>query len=193
MMNIFEANNEKHVLILKEELARAKRIMLEYNEANIWDDNIGPMDDKDRAAALLSVDDDLGPDLADEYMNTPWLEIPDAITNRIDLRPWMKDSETKSIPATMHTRSLIRGINSRVKEDTNAAKFVKAYLGKTLANRVEELDAASVSDLMSKLHSFQASLSNFVAPSEKEMKASNLRMKNIIDQDRIDNPGFSRD
>lgn len=192
-MNIFEANNEKHVLILKEELARAKRIMLEYNEANIWDDNIGPMDDKDRAAALLSVDDDLGPDLADEYMNTPWLEIPDAITNRIDLRPWMKDSETKSIPATMHTRSLIRGINSRVKEDTNAAKFVKAYLGKTLANRVEELDAASVSDLMSKLHSFQASLSNFVAPSEKEMKASNLRMKNIIDQDRIDNPGFSRD
>ncbi len=192
-MNIFDANNKKHLHILKEELARAKRIMLEYNEANIWDDNIGPMDDKDRAAALLSVDDDLGPDLADEYMNTPWLEIPDAITNRIDLRPWMKDSETKSIPATMHTRSLIRGINSRVKEDTNAAKFVKAYLGKTLANRVEELDAASVSDLMSKLHSFQASLSNFVAPSEKEMKASNLRMKNIIDQDRIDNPGFSRD
>jgi len=192
-MNIFDLNNKKHLHILKEELQRAKRIMLEYNEANIWDDNIGPMDDKDRAAALLSVDDDLGPDLADEYMNTPWLEIPDAITNRIDLRPWMKDSETKSIPATMHTRSLIRGINSRVKEDTNAAKFVKAYLGKTLANRVEELDSAAVSDLMSKLHSFQASLSNFVAPSEKEMKASNLRMKNIIDQDRIDNPGFSRD
>jgi hypothetical protein len=192
-MNIFDTNNKKHIEILREELKRAKRIMLEYNEANIWDDNIGPMDDKDRAAALLSVDDDLGPDLADEYMNTPWLEIPDAITNRIDLRPWMKDSETKSIPATMHTRSLIRGINSRVKEDTNAAKFVKAYLGKTLANRVEELDSASVSDLMSKLHSFQASLSNFVAPSEEEMEASNLRMKNIIDQDRIDNPGFSRD
>jgi hypothetical protein len=192
-MNIFDTNNKKHIEILREELKRAKRIMLEYNEANIWDDNIGPMDDKDRAAALLSVDDDLGPDLADEYMNTPWLEIPDAITNRIDLRPWMKDSETKSIPATMHTRSLIRGINSRVKEDTNAAKFVKAYLGKTLANRVEELDSAAVSDLMSKLHSFQASLSNFVAPSEEEMKASNLRMKNIIDQDRIDNPGFSRD
>jgi hypothetical protein len=192
-MNIFDTNNKKHIEILREELKRAKRIMLEYNEANIWDDNIGPMDDKDRAAALLSVDDDLGPDLADEYMNTPWLEIPDAITNRIDLRPWMKDSETKSIPATMHTRSLIRGINSRVKEDTNAAKFVKAYLGKTLANRVEELDSAAVSDLMSKLHSFQASLSNFVAPSEEEMEASNLRMKNIIDQDRIDNPGFSRD
>ena len=192
-MNIFDTNNKKHVEILREELHRAKRIIREYNEANIWDDNIGPMDDKDRAAALLSVDDDLGPDLADEYMNTPWLEIPDAITNRIDLRPWMKDSETKSIPATMHTRSLIRGINSRVKEDTNAAKFVKAYLGKTLANRVEELDSAAVSDLMSKLHSFQASLSNFVAPSEEEMEASNLRMKNIIDQDRIDNPGFSRD
>ena len=192
-MNIFDTNNKKHIEILREELKRAKRIMLEYNEANIWDDNIGPMDDKDRAAALLSVDDDLGPDLADEYMNPPWLEIPDAITNRIDLRPWMKDSETKSIPATLHTRSLIRGINSRVKEDTNAAKFVKAYLGKTLANRVEELDSAAVSDLMSKLHSFQASLSNFVAPSEEEMEASNLRMKNIIDQDRIDNPGFSRD
>lgn len=190
-MNIFDTNNKKHIDILKEELARAKHIMFEYNEADTWDDNLGNMDDKDRARALISVDAELGQDLAREYMNTPWLEIPDAITNRIDLRPWMdKKSDRQS---TMHFRSLIRGINSRVKEDSNAAKFVKAYLGKTLANRIEELTSDQVKDLMSKLHDFQASLSNFVAPSQADIDQSRNNTANWIDQDRIDNPGFSRD
>lgn len=190
-MNIFNPNNKKHVRILQEELARAKRIMLEYNEADTWDDNLGHMDDKDRAQALLSVDDDLGPDLADEYMNTPWLEIPDAITNRIDLRPWMsKKSDRQS---SMHIRSLIRGIKNRVKEDSNAAKFVKAYLGKTLANRIEELSGDDIKDLMTKLHDFQASLSDFVAPTPEEQEQSRNATATWMDQDRIDNPGFSRD
>ena len=66
-MNIFEFDNVKHLQILKEELLRAKRLMLEYNEEATWDDNNGLMNDRDRAQALLDVDDDLGPDLADEY------------------------------------------------------------------------------------------------------------------------------
>ncbi len=190
-MDIFDANNKKHVQILREELRRAKHIMFEYNEADTWDDNLGHMDDKDRAQALLSVDDDLGPDLADEYMNTPWLEIPDAITNRIDLRPWMsKKSDRQS---SMHIRSLIRGIKNRVKEDSNAAKFVKAYLGKTLANRIEELSGDDIKDLMTKLHDFQASLSDFVAPTPEEQEQSRNAAATWMDQDRIDNPGFSRD
>ena len=93
----------------------------------------------------------------------------------------------------MFTRSLMRGINNRVKEDSNAAKFVKAYLGKTLANQVEDLTSEQVKDLMNKLHDFQASLSKFVAPSSQDIEQSKTNMANIINQDRIDNPGFSRD
>jgi|TARA_R110000782_G_scaffold113729_3_gene203889 hypothetical protein len=190
-MNIFEFDNVKHLQILKEELLRAKRLMLEYNEEATWDDNNGLMNDRDRAQALLDVDDDLGPDLADEYMNTPWLEIPDTITNRINLRKWM--SEPSSQPITMHIRSLTRGINNQIKNNPTAAKFVKAYLLKNMAQRIEELTSDQIKDLMDKLHQFQASLSTWTAPSEEEMEASNIRMKNIMDQDRIDNPGFSRD
>ncbi len=46
---------------------------------------------------------------------------------------------------------------------------------------------------MDKLHSFQASLSKFSAPSEEEMEASNIRMTNIMQQDKEKFPGFSRD
>ena len=70
------------------------------------------MSDPERSQALLSADDDMGPDFADEFTDTPWLKIPDVITNRIDLRPYMKQQPDRR--SMMHTRSLIRGIKSRV-------------------------------------------------------------------------------
>ena len=185
--SIFNINNKKHIQILKEEIQRAKRLMLEYNEESTWES----MTDDQKESALLAVDDDLGPDLADEYTDMPWLRIPDVITNRIDLRTYMQDKPDRQ--SMMFTRSLMRGIQNRVKEDANAAKFVKSYLGKTLAQSVEDLTSDQIKDLMDKLHSFQASLSKFSAPSEEEMEASNLRMKNVMDKDRIEYPGFSRD
>ena len=186
-MKIFNSHNKKHLRILKEELIRAKRIIREYNEEETWNN----MADPERSQALLSVDDDMGPDFADEFTDTPWLKIPDVITNRIDLRPYMKQQPDRR--SMMHVRSLIRGIKSRAQEDANAAKFVKAYLAKTMAQNVEDLTSQQVEDLMFKLHDFQASLSNFVAPTPEEQEQSRNSMKTWIDQDRIDNPGFSRD
>jgi hypothetical protein len=165
-MNIFNANNKKHVEILREELRRAKRIIREYNEEETWNN----MTDPERSQALLSADDDMGPDFADEFTDTPWLKIPDVITNRIDLRPYMKQQPDRR--SMMHVRSLIRGIKSRAQEDANAAKFVKAYLAKTMAQNVEDLTSQQVEDLMFKLHDFQASLSNFVAPTPEEQEQS---------------------
>ncbi len=165
-MNIFDTNNKKHVEILREELHRAKRIIREYNEEETWNS----MSDPERSQALLSADDDMGPDFADEFTDTPWLKIPDVITNRIDLRPYMKQQPDRR--SMMHTRSLIRGIKSRVQEDANAAKFVKAYLAKTMAQNVEDLTSQQVEELMFKLHEFQASLSDFVAPTPEEQEQS---------------------
>ena len=186
-MKIFDSHNKTHLRILKEELIRARRLMESYNEEEIWNS----MSDPQKSQALMSADDDMGPDFADEFTDTPWLKIPDVITNRIDLRKYSTQEPDRQ--SMMFTRSLIRGINNRVKEDSNAAKFVKAYLGKTLANRVEDLTSHQIKDLMFKLHEFQASLSNFVAPSQDDIKQSRNNMANIINQDRIDNPGFSRD
>jgi len=165
-MYIFDTNNKKHVEILREELHRAKRIIREYNEEETWNS----MSDPERSQALLSADDDMGPDFADEFTDTPWLKIPDVITNRIDLRPYMKQQPDRR--SMMHTRSLIRGIKSRVQEDANAAKFVKAYLAKTMAQNVEDLTSQQVEELMFKLHEFQASLSDFVAPTPEEQEQS---------------------
>jgi len=186
-MNIFDPTNKKHLAILKEEILRVKQLMLEYNEESTWQS----MTNAQKEEALLAVDDDLGPDLADEYSSEEWLRIPDVVTNRIDLRKYSAEKPDRQ--SMMFTRSLIRGINNRVKEDANAAKFVKAYLGKTLANRVEDLTSDQIKDLMFKLHEFQASLSNFVAPSQADIEQSRNNMANIINQDRIGNPGFSRE
>jgi len=186
-MNIFDLNNKTHLRILKEELHRVDRLILEYNEQSIWQS----MTTAQKEQAMLSVDDDLGPDLADEYSQEEWLKIPDVITNRIDLQKYSTEKPDRH--SMMFTRSLIRGINNRAKEDANAAKFVKAYLGKTLANRVEDLTSQQVKDLMDKLHAFQASLSKFVPPTPEQEADSVNNMATIINQDRIDNPGFSRE
>ena len=80
-MKIFDEKNPKHIQILKEELKRAKRIIREYNESEIWKNLSSDV----RIAALMSVDDDMGPDFADEYADTEWMQLPDVITNRLDL------------------------------------------------------------------------------------------------------------
>ena len=85
-------NFEQHPLyrkILKEETGRARRLIFEYNEEQIW--NL--MTDTEKEDALESADDDMGPDFADEYVDTDWLDIPDVITNRIDLRSLAKRSK----------------------------------------------------------------------------------------------------
>lgn len=86
-MKIFDINNPKHVQILKEELIRARRIIREYNEADIWK----RLTIQQREELLSSVDDDMGPDFADEYAETEWLQIPDAVTNRINLSKFTSD------------------------------------------------------------------------------------------------------
>jgi hypothetical protein len=79
-MKIFDHKNPRHIQILKEELNRAKWLM-EYNEAEEWK-RLSPMM---RKVALMSADKEMGEDFAYEYKDEEWLNIPDTITNRIDL------------------------------------------------------------------------------------------------------------
>jgi len=79
-MKLFDQNNPRHIQILKEELRRVK-MLLEYNESEEWK----RMPDKLRKVALMSADTDMGADFAEEYVDTDWMQIPDTITNRINL------------------------------------------------------------------------------------------------------------
>ena len=80
--SIFDINNKDHVRILKEELSRAKRLLREYNESEIWKN----LSTDVRRAALMSVDAELGGDFADEYAETDWMQLPDVVTNRLDIK-----------------------------------------------------------------------------------------------------------
>lgn len=84
-MKIFDFKNPKHLEILREEVTRAKKIIREYNEADEWKQ----MPVEYREILLASADDDMGPDFADEYSNTDWMRIPDAITNRVNISDYM--------------------------------------------------------------------------------------------------------
>ena len=93
VLSIFDHKNPVHVNILREEIQRAKRLIREYDESKIWKE----MPEKLRMAALLSFDDDKGPDAADEYAEQDdWKRIPDLITNGIDLSKF----DTSRVDAT---------------------------------------------------------------------------------------------
>ena len=102
-MKLFNINNPRHVEILKEELTRAKSILREYNEADIWKRLPIPI----RQQLLRNVDIEMGKDFATEYANTDWLKIPDAVTNRIDISNY-SDDFIKSISkrASMFARGI---------------------------------------------------------------------------------------
>ena len=200
-MNIFDPNNRKHVQILQEELRRAKRLIESYNEEETWN----AMSDPERSQALLSADDDMGPDFADEFTDTPWLDIPDVITNRIDLRPYAKpEKEELSRQDFLFKNSLTRGMSNQSKENDAYKRFIEAYLKKQniqvdynqhrpLYKALNQLTKDQVKDLFNKAHDFRASMSKFVPPTPEEEEESARNMATIINQDRIDNPGFSRE
>jgi hypothetical protein len=144
-MKIFDFKNPKHVQILKEELNRAKRLLREYNENEMWNDMPEPL----RRVALASADDDMGPDFADEYANMDWMRIPDTITNRINLSDfalpkrvsksklaeWLKTNRTKLgagilYPEANHT---IDGV-IKFLERGNPSQY---YIAKVIAELIE--------------------------------------------------------
>jgi hypothetical protein len=129
-MKLFNINNPRHVEILKEELKRAKFILQEYNEAEIWK----RLTVQQREQLLSDVDDDMGPDFADEYAETDWMKIPDAITNRIDISKYTADY-AKSIDksASIYARGIFDIIydTTRFKNTTQLQDFIAKTVGAT--------------------------------------------------------------
>lgn len=129
-MNLFNFNNPKHVQILKEELRRARRILREYNEADIWK----RLTVQQRQELLSDIDVELGPDFADEYADTEWLQIPDVITNRINLNKYGTEyAKSVDKSALTYARGIFDIINdeSRFKNTKQMQQFVANKIGAT--------------------------------------------------------------
>jgi len=129
-MKIFDHNNPKHVQILKEELRRAKRILREYNEADIWK----RLTVTQREELLQSVDSEMGPDFADEYAETEWLQIPDTITNRIDISKYTADyAKGVDKSALTYARGILEIVfdTNRFKNTKQLQDFVAKKIGAT--------------------------------------------------------------
>jgi len=129
-MKIFDINNPRHIQILKEELVRARRIIREYNEADIWK----RLTVTQRKELLQSVDDDMGPDFADEYAETDWLQIPDAVTNRIDISRYTADyAKDVDKSALTYARGILEIIynDSKFKNTKQLRDFIAKKIGAT--------------------------------------------------------------
>jgi hypothetical protein len=108
----FDYSNKQHLRILKEELMRAKRLLREYNENEIWDS----LSIDQREELLLSIDDDLGPDLANVYAEEDWKDIPEAIQSRINLAAVAPE---KIKEPEKDAKVYFRGIVSMLKNEEN--------------------------------------------------------------------------
>ena len=129
-MKIFDINNPRHVQILKEELVRARRILREYNEADIWK----RLTVTQREELLSGVDTEMGPDFADEYAETDWMQIPDTITNRIDLSRYTTDyAKSVDKSALSYARGIFAIIfdEARFKNTKRLQDFVAKKVGAT--------------------------------------------------------------
>jgi hypothetical protein len=127
-MKIFDEKNPRHIQILKEEIIRAKQILKEYNESDLWKN----LSIDVRKAALMSVDDDMGPDFADEYANTEWMQLPDVITNRIDLNRF-------EIPDNINPMALANFIQQNASKLPNVAWYQASVGPKLRTDQIVKL------------------------------------------------------
>jgi hypothetical protein len=125
-MSIFDINNPRHKQILKEELARAKRLMEQsYNADKIWD-SMTPIDRKE----ALYVAKEPNPEA---LLNVSWDEIPADTQDLIDLG----DYELARI--NQGGGSMVRGIQHAMKQHPEAESFVKKFLDKVGRADVRDL------------------------------------------------------
>lgn len=118
-MKIFNHKNPRHIQILKEELARAKKILNEeYSADRVWD----AMSEDEQWEVIGATSDDDGPDLADKWAGAKWDEIPADIQDMINLSDYELAIDDK------FGRSLLRGIKNALDTNPTAKTFVDKFL-----------------------------------------------------------------
>jgi hypothetical protein len=150
-MKVFDIKNPRHIEILVEELRLAKRMMTEastYSEDEIW----SKMSDDERWEAIASVRDDEGPDDADRYSAEKWDNIPDWLTDRMNI------SDFELAKRSQGGATMLRAIKKFSGENPNVNKFVSAYLAKAGRGDINDLTVTQSYDLVPKIHQLLSKL-----------------------------------
>lgn len=194
-MKQFE-NHPLYKKILQEEISRAKLLMFEYNEKEIWN----TLTVNQREDALLSVDDDMGPDFADEYSEAEWLEIPDTITNRIDLRSYKQNDYVGAAKRSANTYQ--RGIYNIITDTTRFSntKEMQEYVAKIVGSSASDLATlktalANYANTNSgKMMQFNIDVQRMSkGPDTGSSNPNDLNIASWIDADRKKNPNWNYD
>lgn len=167
-MSLFDHTNPRHVAILREELARAKKMLKEvtsYNADKIWN-NMTP----DERKSALYIAKTPNPD---EYISGVWDSIPADTQDLIDLGEYE--------PATMSQdgRSLLRGTIAGMKQDPAANRLVMKYLQRLDKSAIEQLTVSELDVLNRKVYQFvnrnQNNISTLGGPTPDEYSANRGR------------------
>ena len=157
-------SNKLYKRILKEEIYRAKRILREYNESNIWKKLPASI----RTLALRSADEEMGADFAKEYAEEDnWTNIPDVITTRINvadfdipdeispyiLAQYIEDNSSKlpsnawyntSMGRQMNTQEVLQYLRSGLKSYNWVVKNVIGYMKLANPKEFDDIDYKSM-------------------------------------------------
>ena len=165
-MNIFDINNPRHKQILKEEIARAKRLMEgTYNADELWDS----MTPEDRKEALY-VAKEPNPDA---LLNVSWDEVPADVQDLIDLGDYELARKDQG------GGSMLRGIAYAIKENPVGQPFVKKFL--------EKVGRAELRDLTVK-QSYTLNIEVWKYIHSKSPKPTNIQTLSTSDPYDRENP-----
>jgi hypothetical protein len=166
-MELFDQTNPTHIRILKEELARAKRIISEntYSADKIW----AIMTPDERKTALYAAK---SPN-PDDYVEGDWDSIPADTQDLIDLFAFEPSSMSQ------HGRSLLRGTRAAMQEDPLANRLVSAFLRNAGKAAIEQLNYEQLGILNRKVWMFvkrdQNNVQTLGGPSADEYRANQGR------------------
>lgn len=170
-MKIFNINDLEHKNILREELFRAKNIMIEafaYSIDEIWD----KMSREDRDTALYSakVED------PDTIVNVTWDRIPADIQDQLDL------SEYELAKYDQAGRTNLRAIENFMKTTNNLGQITGRFLSRVGRDRRNDLTIKQSYQLLKAIHEFMNKTNP--SPGSIDTAADDTAKRNFMDAER---------
>ena len=170
-MKIFDINNPRHKSILREELNRARNILVEafaYSVDEIWDKM--SKEDRDTAVYSAKVED------PDAIVGLTWDKVPYDIQDQLDL------SDYELAKYDQAGRTNLRAIENFMKTTNNLGQITGRFLARVGRDRKNDLTIKQSYQLLKAIHEFM----NKTNPSQAstDTAADDVAKRNFMDSER---------
>ena len=146
-MSLFNIKNPSHQQILKEELQRVKKILVEgaaYSTDEIW----SLMTPAEKELAIASSNKYDGPDLADQYAGSDWDAIPADVQDMMDLSDFELSKYDQS------GRTNLRAIEYFKQQNPEVVKVITKFLAAVGRGRINDLTIKQTYKLLMAVQQF---------------------------------------